>query len=298
MNINKCENARSLSRRRKRGGFTLIELLVVIAIIAILAGMLLPVLSRAKTRAQETQCLNDQKQLALAWIMYAGDNNDYCAGNSWTGEENWQTAPPGENWISGWLEPDTAGWADNTNTDLMTNPQHSALAQYLAKSAGTFVCPASRVLITEGGTSYPLCRSISMNCWMGYTNNPPAEAAYKKFSKTTQISGGIGPSDAFVFIEERAESIDDGSMEVQEGVGNNFTVANWPTDYHNGAATFGFADGHCAAQKWVTTSSSVAGLAFLAPQQVTVTTKWGAAQVAISQATDLQWLQMHATCLQ
>lgn len=232
--------------------------------------------------------------------MYASDANDGCAGNSWTGEENWQTAPPGENWISGWLEPYAAGWADNTNTDLLTNPNHSSLAQYENKSAGIFLCPASRVLITEGGSQYPLCRSVSMNCWMGYTNNPPSNAGYKRFAKTTQISGGINPSDAFVFAEERGESIDDGSIEVQEGVGNNFNVANWPTDYHNGAATFAFADGHASTQRWVTTSSSVGGRGFLAPQQVIVPAKWGTASVAppTYNPVDLEWLQLHATCLQ
>src|SRR5262245_34930619 len=119
--------------RPSNSGFTLIELLVVIAIIAILAGMLLPALSKAKTKAQGISCMNNLKQLHLGWFMYAQDNNDRLVVNG-TGSDT-----PG--WVAGWLDFTSA--PDNTNTLKLTDPKFSLIAPYL-QSVGIFKCPADQ----------------------------------------------------------------------------------------------------------------------------------------------------------
>lgn len=298
--------------RRPFRGFTLIELLVVISIIAILAALLLPVLRAAKVRAQTATCVNNQKQLLLSWLMYGTDNNDGCVGNDWPHEQKWR-AYANENWVSGWEGADGsggdgnnpgAGGPDNTNTLLLVDPNYSLLGQ-TTRSAGLYLCPASLVLapVTPGGSpQYRLCRSVSMNCWVGWNCAPPGAtvsaagaptyasgmaATYLEFPKISAMKGGVSPVNVFVFMEERAESVDDGSFETQEG---NNILANWPTDYHNGAASVGFADGHVEVHKWRTPS-------FLQGQQTVVSAKWGSQSMPMSQLTDLAWLQSHATAL-
>jgi prepilin-type N-terminal cleavage/methylation domain-containing protein/prepilin-type processing-associated H-X9-DG protein len=233
--------------RRFHTAFTLIELLIVIAIIAILAAMLLPVLSKAKARATAIECQGNLKQLQLAWQMYANDHADFIPGNNW-----WQEAGSNGmercslNWMTGWEDATADDDTDNTNTDLLLNSQWSSLGDY-TKSAAIYHCPASRVMVKDGGGSFPLARTVSMNGWMGYTNRPD-NSGFQFLRKTTDLVK-ISPSDAFVFIDERDDSVDDGFFGV--GMVNGYaTMVEIPSNFHGGVGPVTFADGHAELHRW------------------------------------------------
>ncbi|HWQ90107.1 MAG TPA: prepilin-type N-terminal cleavage/methylation domain-containing protein [Clostridia bacterium] len=231
----------------KRRGFTLIELLVAVAIIAILAAMLLPALAGAKARGQGTACLNNLRQLSLAWTMYTDDARDVMPYNLGSSEiRNKVATGVFENWTSSimsWeLDP------DNTNTVLLTR---GGIGPY-AGSARVYRCPNDSVVsdIQAGQGWSARVRSISMNAMIGdagefsrsgaNVNNPH----YRQFFKLTQIPE---PAQIFVFVEEHPDSINDGYFI------NKFYTARWmdlPASWHQGAANLTFADGHAEARKW------------------------------------------------
>ncbi|HEY5909551.1 MAG TPA: prepilin-type N-terminal cleavage/methylation domain-containing protein [Verrucomicrobiae bacterium] len=234
-------------------GFTLIELLVVIAVIAILAAMLLPALASARSKGYGIACLNNQKQLSLAWLMYAEDAADALPYNWGTTEIKRRRLG---NQLLNWTMP-VMSWgdeSDNTNTVLLTA---GGLGPYVSRSAGVYRCPADHVVSDQqrglGWTAR--VRSISMNAMVGNAgdfntnganmNNPQ----YRQFLKASQIPK---PSQIFVFIEEHPDSINDGYFL------DLFKVLKWfdlPASYHNGGANLTFADGHAESHKWLFAST-------------------------------------------
>lgn len=223
----------SRSRRNYFRGFTLIELLVVIAIIAILAGMLLPALSKAKSKAGATKCLNNLKQLQLCWIMYAHDYDDTLVPNFLNDPQAW---------ISGVVS--SMPGATNIN-DIKAG----RLWKY-NNSLEIYRCPNDIAALSSGGRKFTRVRSFSMSGRM----NGPAAAAFVNpnlpFFKNLSSINAPGPSEAFVFVDEQADSIDDGFYAVRANVRNAGFWQNTPASRHGNSGQVSFADGHAEYWRW------------------------------------------------
>lgn len=249
----------TLAIKTKQAGFTLIELLVVIAVIAILAALLLPALSKARERAQAVICLNNTKQLNVAWQLYAADHSDSLPYNLGMAGSSFRT---NLNWVN-----DVMTWgldSDNTNPAAITE---AALGPFLSGSTAVYHCPSDNAVSTiqaAAGWSGRL-RSYSMNALIGDAGAFSAKGVnindpnYRQFFKITQI---VRPVEIFVFLDEHPDSIDDGYFVNKEGTLPNLggygssissAYAEWtdlPATYHNHSTSFSFADGHASLHRW------------------------------------------------
>jgi len=242
----------SSKQRGSQAGFTLIEALVVAGVVGVLASIILPAVSNAKGKGYGVVCLNNMRQLTLAWTLYAEDRDGYLPYN-YGCADTYATIANGQfvNWANNVMT-----WhleEDNTNETFLAR---GGLGPYLLGVVSPFRCPSDRVVSAEQravGWSQRT-RTYSMNAMLGYAgptfmksgtnvNNPK----FKQFTKLNEIPD---PSAIFVFIEEHPQSINDGYFLNRP----NMLPPHWydlPAAYHNGGANLSFGDGHIEYRKWL-----------------------------------------------
>jgi prepilin-type N-terminal cleavage/methylation domain-containing protein/prepilin-type processing-associated H-X9-DG protein len=242
--------------------FSLIELLVVIAIIALLAALLLPALARSKATAEAMTCASNQRQLFLAWHLYADENGD-CLVNNHGVPETLARRQTWANNVQDWESSD-----DNTNLVYLTD---SKLGPYANRSAKIYKCPSDRERAPNG----PHIRSMSMN---GMVGNPGEltnrfNPTYVQFFKLADVKT---PAGIFVFLDEHADTLNDGFFINHL---DDYAWGNLPGSYHNGGVNLAFADGHQESHRW------------LVPATIRPVQRTRISQFAASPPTDFDWLK-------
>ncbi len=250
-----CANPRTTAAPRRFAAFTLIELLVVIAIIAILAALLLPALAKAKQKAFGISCMNNGKQLGLAYILYAGDNNDLALSS--------HTVP-------GAMAPEWVGGAIDSVPDAIDEDLLKAAPIYpFLKSVKVFKCPSDKSAFPYRGQTLPRTRSYTLNgflgaIWPGHASGAAAnQGLYKNAIKLTDITAP-GPSSVFSFVDEHENSINDSHFVPFANLAT-WSGQGWldcPSGRHGNATGMSFADGHSEIHKWV--DSDVTAVKFVA----------------------------------
>ena len=232
-------------------GFSLIELLVVVAVVAILCGMLLPVLAKARGQARLARCINNQRQLLLTWHLYNGDNREMAAANGHgmvSPGISLSSSASGSGFKKFWVPGDDHFYYPAfTNAQWLTDPQYALFGSYVG-SASTYKCPEDRGTVTIPNVGkFPHVRSYSMNEYVGWSLDPgELNPAYRTFTKSSDMRA---PADLLVFQDVHPDSICFPAFVVRMP-GEPDQFYHYPSSLHNERGVVTFADGHAEAHRW------------------------------------------------
>ncbi|HEY5912111.1 MAG TPA: hypothetical protein VJA21_16025, partial [Verrucomicrobiae bacterium] len=263
-------------------GFTAIEFGAVIATLSLLALVLAPALARTQPIHSATQCVDNLRQIGLAWRMYAEDNGGNLVYNfrgAMAGK-----APGSENWAGGWMDF-ASNSPDNTNSALLVDHERYPYSAFLGpyvKSARSFKCPADRSTTMITGKLVPRVRSISMNNRVGEGGVSWISAtAFRLYTNCRDLSVPT-PAELFLVLDEHPDTINDGVFFADPDTA--WTIIDYPAAYHNGGAGFAFADAHAEIHRWRDPRT----MPVLAPGQLLPL------NVRMPGNPDVLWLQQHA----
>jgi len=259
-------------------GFNLLELLVVVAIIAVMAGLLLPVLTKAKSKAREIVCASSQRQLMLAAELYAGDNQDYWVANG-------HGYPDGGGSFRTWVAGDSHFFLPGfTNTQYLVDERYAAFGAYI-RSPQVYKCPEDKARLRRSmSMNVPQIRSYAMNAYVGWGNDPQELVpGYRIYRRSSDFAADF-PSERFVFQEVHPNSICFPAFMTYMPGADVDGFYHYPSSLHSGRSLVSFADGHVDRQRWVDRRT-------LKPVSTGILAHWDRSPGN----PDIRWLREHAT---